>query len=50
MTGNPSESYAAGRMTAGGLIGGSVEAARQYVATGKVEDWGRVGAAAAGGL
>jgi RHS repeat-associated protein len=33
----------------GALIGGGVEAARQYIATGKVEDWGRVGAAAAGG-
>jgi RHS repeat-associated protein len=32
----------------GALIGGGVEAARQYMATGKVEDWGRVGAAAAG--
>lgn len=33
----------------GALIGGGVEAARQYVSTGKVEDWGRVGSAAAGG-
>jgi RHS repeat-associated protein len=33
----------------GALIGGGVEAARQYMATGKVEDWGRVGAAAGGG-
>ena len=34
---------------AGGLIGGTVEVARQYFTTGKVEDFGRVGAAAAGG-
>lgn len=34
----------------GGMIGGGVEAVRQYVATGRVEDWGRVGAAAAGGM
>jgi RHS repeat-associated protein len=33
----------------GGILGGGFEAARQYMATGKVEDWGRVGAAAAGG-
>src|SRR5690606_22168642 len=33
----------------GALIGGGVEAARQYATTGKVEDGGRVGAAAAGG-
>lgn len=33
----------------GALIGGGIEAARQYMATGKVEDWGRVRAAAAGG-
>jgi len=33
----------------GAAIGGGVEAARQYIAHGKVEDWGRVGAAAAGG-
>jgi RHS repeat-associated protein len=35
---------------AGLLIGGGTEALRQYMATGKVEDWGRVGAAAAGGV
>jgi len=34
----------------GAVIGGGVEAARQYVSTGKVEDWGRVGAAASAGL
>lgn len=33
----------------GALIGGGMEAGRQYFAHGKVEDWGRVGAAAAGG-
>jgi RHS repeat-associated protein len=31
------------------LVGGGVEAARQYMATGRVESWGRVVAAAAGG-
>ncbi|HEX3595680.1 MAG TPA: polymorphic toxin-type HINT domain-containing protein, partial [Polyangiaceae bacterium] len=34
---------------AGFLVGGAVEAAHQYLEHGKVEDWGRVGAAAAGG-
>jgi RHS repeat-associated protein len=34
----------------GAVVGGGIEAARQYIATGKVDDWGRVGAAAAGGL
>ena len=34
---------------AGAIIGGGIEAARQYFQNGKVEDWGRVGAAAAGG-
>jgi RHS repeat-associated protein len=33
----------------GGVLGGGIEAVRQYVANGKIEDWGRVGAAAAGG-
>lgn len=33
----------------GGAVGGGVEAARQYLAQGKVEDWGRVRAAAVGG-
>jgi RHS repeat-associated protein len=33
----------------GGVVGGGLEAARQYMATGKVEDWGRVRGAAAGG-
>ncbi len=33
----------------GAAIGGGIEAARQYVSTGKVEDWGRVGAASFGG-
>jgi RHS repeat-associated protein len=33
----------------GALIGGGIEAARQYATNGKVEDWVRVGAAAAGG-
>ncbi|HEY6725434.1 MAG TPA: RHS repeat-associated core domain-containing protein, partial [Polyangiaceae bacterium] len=33
----------------GAIIGGGIEAARQYFTTGKVEDLGRVGAAAAGG-
>jgi RHS repeat-associated protein len=33
----------------GALIGGAVEAGRQYVTTGKVSDWKSVGAAAAGG-
>jgi RHS repeat-associated protein len=33
----------------GGALGGGIEAARQYMANGKVEDWGRVGAAATGG-
>jgi len=33
----------------GAAVGGGVEAVRQYIAHGKVEDWGRVGAAAAGG-
>jgi hypothetical protein len=30
-------------------VGGGIEAARQYAATGRIEDWGRVSAAAAGG-
>jgi RHS repeat-associated protein len=34
---------------AGALIGGSLEAARQYVEHGKIESWGRVSAAAGGG-
>lgn len=34
---------------AGGVGNAAYEAASQYIATGKVEDWGRVGAAAAGG-
>jgi RHS repeat-associated protein len=34
---------------AGGLIGGGIEAARQYAVSGKVEDWGRVKGAAVGG-
>jgi RHS repeat-associated protein len=33
----------------GAAVGGGIEAARQYIANGKVEDWGRVGAAAAAG-
>jgi RHS repeat-associated protein len=33
----------------GAVVGGGIEAARQYIANGKIEDWGRVGAAAAGG-
>ncbi|MFZ5895573.1 MAG: toxin TcdB middle/N-terminal domain-containing protein [Myxococcota bacterium] len=33
----------------GAVVGGGIEAARQYVANGKIDDWGRVGAAAAGG-
>ena len=33
----------------GGLLGGGIEAARQYIANGKVEDWGRVKGAAVGG-
>jgi RHS repeat-associated protein len=33
----------------GAVVGGGVEAARQYIAHGKVEDWGRVGASALGG-
>ena len=33
----------------GAVVGGGVEAARQYITTGKVDDWGRVGSAAAGG-
>ncbi len=33
----------------GAVVGGGIEAARQYLQNGKVEDWGRVGAAAAGG-
>jgi RHS repeat-associated protein len=33
----------------GALMGGAIEAGHQYLATGRVEDWGRVGAAAAGG-
>ncbi|MET0413757.1 MAG: RHS repeat-associated core domain-containing protein, partial [Polyangiaceae bacterium] len=33
----------------GAVLGGSIEAARQYAATGRIEDWGRVSAAAAGG-
>ncbi len=34
----------------GAALGGGIEAARQYISTGKVEDWGRVGAAAGGGF
>jgi RHS repeat-associated protein len=33
----------------GGLVGGGLEAAHQYMAHGKIESWGRVGAAAGGG-
>ncbi len=33
----------------GALIGGGVEAARQYIAHGKIDDWGRVGASSLGG-
>jgi RHS repeat-associated protein len=33
----------------GGLIGGGMEAARQYVEHGKIESWGPVGAATGGG-
>jgi RHS repeat-associated protein len=33
----------------GGLMGGALEAGRQYIADGRVSDWGRVGAAAGGG-
>jgi filamentous hemagglutinin len=33
----------------GGLVGGGVEAGRQYWATGRIESWGRIGAAASGG-
>jgi len=33
----------------GFLVGGGIEAARQYATTGKVEDWGRVGGAGVGG-
>jgi RHS repeat-associated protein len=33
----------------GALIGGGMEAAHQYIATGKVEDWGKVGTAAVSG-
>jgi RHS repeat-associated protein len=33
----------------GALVGGGVEAAKQYYATGHIEDWGRVAAAAGGG-
>jgi RHS repeat-associated protein len=33
----------------GAVVGGGIEAARQYIANGKIDDWGRVGAAAAGG-
>jgi RHS repeat-associated protein len=33
----------------GGLVGGGMEAGRQYWATGRIESWGRVGAAASGG-
>jgi RHS repeat-associated protein len=33
----------------GALIGGGIEAGRQYLATGRIEDWGRVRGAAAGG-
>jgi RHS repeat-associated protein len=35
---------------AGGLIGGGIEAARQYLEHGKIESWGRLGAATAGGV
>jgi RHS repeat-associated protein len=33
----------------GGLVGGGIEAGRQYWATGRIESWGRIGAAASGG-
>ncbi len=33
----------------GAVLGGGIEAARQYVANGKIEDWGRVKAMAAAG-
>jgi RHS repeat-associated protein len=33
----------------GALVGGAIEAGRQYVTTGQVSDWGAVGASAAGG-
>jgi RHS repeat-associated protein len=33
----------------GALIGGGMEAAHQYIANGKVEDWGKVGTAAVSG-
>lgn len=33
----------------GAVVGGGIEAARQYVTNGRIDDWGRVGAAAAGG-
>ena len=33
----------------GAVIGGAIEAGRQYVTTGRVSDWGAVGASAAGG-
>jgi RHS repeat-associated protein len=33
----------------GALMGGGIEAGRQYWSTGRIESWGRVGAAASGG-
>jgi RHS repeat-associated protein len=33
----------------GALVGGGIEAAHQYLATGRIESWGRVAGAAAGG-
>ena len=33
----------------GAVVGGAIEAGRQYATTGKVSDWGAVGASAAGG-
>ena len=33
----------------GAVVGGAIEAGRQYVTTGRVSDWGAVGASAAGG-
>ena len=39
----------AGSALVGALIGSGAEAVRQYVANGRIEDWGRVGAAGVGG-
>src|SRR5438105_2789524 len=33
----------------GALMGGGIEAVRQYMATGHIESWGRIATAAAGG-